>query len=118
MTVTVLGGLDKFKKEYKKVCIQNGFKPKFIFKNSPNLWEILENSDVIILITSNINHNTAKLAKIVAKEKGIPLFFCHKSSISSFKNTIEFCTDFCKDCVCKNSCSLYLYQKGGKKYEN
>lgn len=118
MTITILGGMDKFKTEYKKACKENGFKAKFIFKSHPDIWKILENSDAIILITSNINHNTAKIAKIVSKERSVPLFLCHKSSISTFKSVVSSCSDFCKDCICKNSCNFYIYEKGGNKYEN
>ncbi len=116
MTVTVLGGLSKLKKEYSKICKQKGLKAKFIFKSHPDIWSILESSDAIVLITSNINHNTAKVAKTVSKERGIPLFLCHKSSISSFKDTINMCSYLCDSCSLKENCKIY--QAGGRQNDN
>jgi len=63
---------------------------------NPNPKEILSNFDAIVLITSHINHNTAKLAKNISK------VLYHNGSISSLKRTIKDC----ENCVCKTQ---YIY---------
>lgn len=107
MTITIIGGIQKLKKHYEKICKEKNFKPKFVLDKHPNLRDILRNSDAIVIITSNINHNTAKTAKAVSKEMGIPLFLCHKGSITSLKKILENC----ENCIHKNQCEFYSISK-------
>ncbi|RUM47187.1 MAG: hypothetical protein DSY47_07110 [Hydrogenothermus sp.] len=107
MTITIVGGIHKLKKDYEKICKEKNLKPKFILDKHPNLRDILKNSDAIVIITSNINHNTAKTAKAVSKERGIPLFLCHKGSISSLRKILEDC----ENCIHKNQCKFYSISK-------
>lgn len=101
MTVGIIGGLKRLESDYVKLCKINGYKAKVINAYKPNMKNVLGNADAIVLMTGNICHNAAKLARRVSKDNNIPLYQTEKCSL----NDLECILAKCKQCKCKGNCA-------------
>lgn len=91
MTISIVGGLDRLEKDYINAGKVLGVKTKVILKKQSNIAGILENSDAIVLLTSNIGHGVANKARSISKQKNVPLFQLHNCSVKSVGGTLEKC---------------------------
>jgi hypothetical protein len=80
MKVSVIGGLDRREKEYKKALRGIGMDAKVYTKNFCNFEQSIKCSNCVILLTPLCSHNMASKAKKVCKRFGIPILFVDKKS--------------------------------------
>ncbi|WP_022850976.1 DUF2325 domain-containing protein [Limisalsivibrio acetivorans] len=104
MTVSVVGGLDRLKRDYIKAGKKKGVRTKVILKKQKHIDDILSNSDAIVLLTSNIAHGVANKARSIAKQKDVPLFQIHNCSVSSVEDSINDCITCMEQGVCSVNC--------------
>jgi hypothetical protein len=104
MTVSIVGGLDRLEKDYIKAGKHLGIKTKVILKKQTHISDILENSDAIVLLTSNIAHGVASKARSISKQRNVPLFQLHNCSVKSVEGTIEKCIQLFENGSCTGDC--------------
>ncbi len=104
MTVSIVGGLDRLEKDYINAGKVLGVKTKVILKKQTHIADILENSDAIVLLTSNIAHGVASKARNISKQKNVPLFQIHNCSVKSVEGTIEKCIRLFDNGECQGDC--------------
>ena len=77
-------------------------------KTSVTKKNIPKNIDVVLMLTSFLNHNAMKYFKSQAKKRALP-FICAKSSAtcvySEFEKVMK--DNLCESCVENSNCSLY-----------
>jgi hypothetical protein len=89
MSVAILGGLDRLKRNYEKLGSERGIEVKFFHRKVPELDRRLMGVNGIILITGTISHTMITQALRVAKKYKIPITRNHSSSISSLKRCLS-----------------------------
>ncbi len=114
MSVLVIGG-DKVKnifevlKDFGAISITHWDARK---KTSVTKKDIPKNIDIVVMLTSYLNHNAMKYFKIQAKKRALP-FVCVKSNAicvySEFEKIMK--NNLCENCIENNICPLY---KGSK----
>jgi len=116
MTVSIIGGLDRLKRDYINAGKNLGIKTKVVLKKSANVNDILSSSDAIILLTGNIAHGVAGKARSLSRQKGVPMVQVHKKpSINVVENALQECIEVCTGCKCEGDCSnceVFLNPKG------
>ncbi len=85
MTVAVIGGHNRFKRELKNFSKEEGVKIKFFEKICPNARDSIANADYVIVLTGCVSHELASLAKKLAKERCV---FCHAKGLCNLKKII------------------------------
>jgi len=77
-------------------------------KTSVTKKDIPKNVDIVVMLTSFLNHNAMKYFKAQAKKRALP-FICAKSSAtcvySEFEKVMK--DNLCESCVENSNCSLY-----------
>jgi hypothetical protein len=89
MSVAIIGGLDRLKRNYEKIRSERGIRVKLFNKKVPEMDRRLIGVNGIILVTGTISHTMANQALRVAKKYKIPLSRNHSSSISSIKRCLN-----------------------------
>ena len=106
MTISVVGGLDRLKREYINAGRKKGVKTKVILKRQANMQSVLDSSDAIILLTSNIGHSVASKARNISKSNSVPILNVHNCSVKSVESAIEQCVMACESCEFKGCCPV------------
>jgi len=89
MSIVLVGGHDRMHGEYKVIGNKYGYRIK-VFTHLPARFDkSIGEPDAIVLFTSTVSHNMAKIAVKEAKKKKIPLVRCHTSSGNSLEVTLK-----------------------------
>lgn len=89
MSIAILGGLDRLKRNYEKTGKQLGFEVKFFSQRVPGMSKRLNGVHGIVLFTDTISHPMVKEAMNAAKRYNIPVGRTHTSSVSSLKKCLD-----------------------------
>ena len=89
MCVTLIGGMDRLKKEYMAAAEQDGHSLKFITRNEPNFVNKIGNPDAMIVFTNKISHEAKRKAVQVARSRNIPLQMVHSCGVSSLRECLK-----------------------------
>ena len=89
MCVTLIGGMDRAKNDYKRVASRYDITLKHFERECQNMKERLGDADAIIIFTNRISHSARNIALSKGKERRIPVFMCHSCGISSLKRCLD-----------------------------
>ncbi|NIS38075.1 DUF2325 domain-containing protein [Candidatus Saccharibacteria bacterium] len=89
MSIAILGGLDRLKRNYEKTGENLGFEVKFFSQRVPSMSKRLSGVHGIVLFTDTISHPMVKEAMNVAKRFNIPVGRTRTSSVSSLKKCLD-----------------------------
>lgn len=89
MSIAILGGLDRLKRNYEKLGNERGVQVKLFSKQVPEMDRRLMGVGGIVLFTGTISHPMVAQALRVAKKYDIPISRTHSSSISSLKRCLD-----------------------------
>lgn len=89
MSIAILGGLDRLKRNYEKIGNELGFKMKFFSRRVPDMNKRLNSVNGIVLFTGTISHPMVKEVMRVAKHYNIPISRTHSSSVSKLKSCLR-----------------------------
>lgn len=95
MKIGILGGLKRLENDYEKICELKGFTAKVFNEQRPNLRDAVAKSDIIILMTNNVNHNVANMARNISKKQGIPLYQTCRCGVKDIECLLEECISCC-----------------------
>ena len=79
MCVTLIGGMDRLKKDYMAAAEQGGHSLKFITRNERNFVDKIGNPDALIVFTNKISHES----------RNIPLQMVHSCGVSSLRECLR-----------------------------
>ena len=89
MCVTLIGGMDRLKKDYMAAAEQDGHSLKFITRNERNFVDKIGNPDAMIVFTNKISHEAKRKAVQVARSRNIPLQLVHSCGVSSLRECLK-----------------------------
>ena len=89
MCVTLIGGMDRLKKDYMAAAEQDGHSLKFISRNERNFVDKIGNPDAMIVFTNKISHEAKRKAVQVARSRNIPLQMVHSCGVSSLRECLK-----------------------------
>ncbi len=89
MSIAILGGLDRLKRNYEKTGKELGFKVKLFSQRVPDMQKRLSGVHGIVLFTDTISHPMVREAMRVAKRCNIPVGRTHASSVSGLKKCLD-----------------------------
>lgn len=102
MTLLVVGGNERMKKDY--ICLgkEKGYKIKVIMNMSSKASKDIGSPAAIVMFTSTMSHKLKAVVETQAKKKNIPIIRHFNSSKVSFMeclNKIEECNGRCDECM-------------------
>jgi hypothetical protein len=89
MSIAILGGLDRLKRNYETIGKELGFQVKIFSQRVPNMDKRLNGVKAIVLFTGSISHPMMQLVRKSAKLHSIPIERSHSSSLSSLKRCLN-----------------------------
>lgn len=88
MCVTLIGGMDRLKKEYIAAAREGGATLKCIHRNERNFEDKIGTPDAIIVFTNKISHEARRKAMQHARARNIPISLVHSCGVSSLKECL------------------------------
>lgn len=89
MSIAVIGGLNRLKRNYENIPKKMGIKVKVYNQTVPDLNKRVNNLNGIILFTGTISHNMVKTMVKVARNNKILIVRSHSSSISGLRRCLS-----------------------------
>ncbi|MBQ9537392.1 MAG: DUF2325 domain-containing protein [Desulfovibrionaceae bacterium] len=89
MSVTLIGGMDRLKREYIAAALEYGHDLKCISRNERNFVDKIGNPDTLIVFTNKISHEAKRKAVQLARSKKIPLRMIHSCGVSSLRECLD-----------------------------
>ena len=88
MSIGIIGGLDRLKKNYKNIPQKMGMKVKVYNRLVPNLTQRIKSLDGIIIFTGTVAHQMVEQVVKTTRNNSIPVARSHTSSISGLKRCL------------------------------
>lgn len=101
MSLVIVGGNEKMKKDYLSLAKEKGYKAKLFFKMSPKVKQGIGNPEAIVIFTSTISHKAVISVEKQAKKKNIPIIRHKNNSKVAFAECLEMvekCSGNCSGC--------------------
>lgn len=89
MCATLVGGMDRLHKDYKKAARKKGVKLKTFTGKERNMRAMIGTPDLIIIFTDKCSHKARTLALQHAKARNIPVTQSHSCGVSSLKDCLD-----------------------------
>lgn len=89
MSIVILGGHERMRKQYEEVGKKYGCKVKVITYNAPRLDKCIGCPDYMVLFTDVISHKLVNTALNICRKRKIPNIRLHNSSLNSIKSAFE-----------------------------
>lgn len=89
MTIAVLGGLDRLKRNYEKKGKEFGMDIRVFSQGIPNMAQRLSQVNGIVILTGTVGHRMVGEALKAARQNRIPIERSHSSGMSAFSRQLE-----------------------------
>ncbi|WP_428866258.1 DUF2325 domain-containing protein [Clostridium sediminicola] len=89
MSIVLLGGHERMKNDYKKICKEYGYKVKMFSHYKTNLYERIGSPDYIVILSNTISHKAAILATKACSKRNIDVIKMNNSSAKALRETIK-----------------------------
>lgn len=107
MTLLVVGGNERMKRDYINLGKQKGYKTKVILNMSSKALKDFGTPSAVVMFTSTVSHKLKTVVETQAKKKDIPVIRHYNNSKVSFKE----CLNKVEECNGKCSCCRYSFKK-------
>jgi hypothetical protein len=88
MSVALVGGLDRLKRQYESAAQQCGITLKIFNGKEAGLGEKMGKPEMVILLTGMVSHS-ARLAVVqCGRSTGVPVIFLHTSGVSGLRRRL------------------------------
>ena len=97
MTLLVVGGNERMKRDYINLGKEKGYKTKVILNMSARALKDIGSPNAVVMFTSTVSHKLKSVVEIQAKKKSIPVIRHYNSSKVSFMeclDKVDECNDF------------------------
>jgi hypothetical protein len=88
MSVAIIGGLDRLKRNYERTGLNMGFDIKCFFQRIPDIRKRLNGFKAIVIFTGTTSHPLVTDVLRAAKQFNIPVERSHSSGVSSLKRCL------------------------------
>lgn len=89
MSLVILGGLDRLKRDYTNTGKKFGFRVKTFSQRVPDFAKRLRNVGAIVLFTGRVSHAMANDVFRIARELNIPLVRIKNSGVSGLEDGLK-----------------------------
>lgn len=89
MSIVLLGGHERMKNNYKKICKEYGCKVKMFYHFKTDLYKRIGNPDYMVILSDTISHKAAILAAKACSKRNIDIIKMSNSSAKALRETIE-----------------------------
>lgn len=89
MCVTLIGGMDRLRKDYIAAAKEGGHSLKCISRNERNFTDKIGNPDTVIVFTNKISHEARRKALQLARARNIPIQMVHSCGVSSLRECLR-----------------------------
>ncbi len=89
MCATLVGGMDRLKRNYIDTAKQHGVKLKVFTGKENKVSDKIGKSDFVIIFTNQISHRAKKDIASYTKANGIPLHMHHACGISTLRDCLK-----------------------------
>ncbi len=89
MSITLVGGMDRLDRHYKKEAVRFGHKLKIFSQAASGLGGNISRADALVLFTNKVSHQARNEAVTAAKKAGIPIFMYHSCGICTLRECFE-----------------------------
>lgn len=107
MTILVVGGNERMKRDYINLGKEKGYKTKIILNMSSKARKDFGDPDAVVMFTSTVSHKLKAVVESQAKKKNIPIIRHYNNSKVSFME----CLDKVDECNGKCSSCKYSFKK-------
>lgn len=107
MTLLVVGGNERMKRDYINLGKEKGYKTKVILNMSSKALKDFGTPSAVVMFTSTVSHKLKTVVETQAKKKDIPVIRHYNNSKVSFKE----CLNKVEECNGKCSCCRYSFKK-------
>ena len=88
MSVVIIGGNERMKRQYEEICEDYGCTAKVYTKEKGAIKKKIGTPDLLICFTTTVSHKMVNVAKQESKRGGFPIEHCHSSS-GSLRRSVE-----------------------------
>ncbi len=88
MSVAIIGGLDRLKRNYEKIGLNMGLNVKCFFQRIPDIRKRLNGVKGIVIFTGTTSHPLVIEVLQAARQFNIPVERSHSSGVSSLKRCL------------------------------
>ena len=89
MSIAIIGGMDRLKRNYLKVGVKYGVDVYHFERGRPRLEKRLGGMDAIVIFTGRISHNAMKQARSVGRAAGARVIMSRACGISSLGRCLD-----------------------------
>ena len=103
MSLVVVGGNERMKRDYIQLAKNRGYKAKVVLNMSSKVKRSIGSPDAIVIFTSTVSHKLMASVETQAKKQDIPIIRNKNNSKFAFEQSLDLvdeCTGVCR--VCKN----------------
>ncbi len=93
MSVALIGGMDRLKRNYINEAQRFGIKLKVFNKLKTELSSKVRNVDVVVIFTNKVSHKAKREVMNMAKTKNIPVLMYHSSGICTLRECLNSLKD-------------------------
>lgn len=108
MSLVVVGGNERMKKDYIQLAKNRGYKAKVVLNMSSRVKNSLGSPDAVVILTSTVSHKLMSSVQGQAKKKDIPVIINKNNSKFAFEKALDLVDQCTKNCfTCKqNNCKM------------
>lgn len=89
MSVVIVGGNERMKRQYEEICASFGCTAKVYTKAHGALRKKIGTPDLLVCFTGTVSHKMANACKQAARQCGFPIAHCHSSSSSALAALLQ-----------------------------
>ncbi len=89
MSIAIIGGMDRLKRDYRKVGVKYGVDIYHFERCRPRLEKRLGGMDAIVIFTGRTSHNAMKQARSVATAAGARVIMSRACGLSSLGRCLD-----------------------------
>lgn len=88
MSVVIIGGNERMKRQYEDICHSYGCSAKVYTKENGAIKKKIGCPDLLICFSKTVSHKMVNAAKQEAKKSGFPIEHCYSSSGSALSEVL------------------------------
>lgn len=94
MSIVIIGGNERMKRQYEQICEDYGYTAKVYPKEKGAIKKKIGKPDLLICFTTTVSHKMVNVAKQESKRSGFPIEHCHSSSGTALAEILKKRTAF------------------------
>lgn len=89
MSVVIIGGHERMKRQYEEICENYGCNVKVYTKEKGTIKKKIGSPDLLICFTATVSHKMVNVVKQESRRSGFPIEHCHNSSGTALAEVLK-----------------------------